>query len=1495
MSATAGAPPVSGPATLPGMAGPPGSMSGQQPQKNIYSQLEQMMAAVKKEAGALDAMKQKIRDLEEIRNKKLPEVQRRLDESEAQNDVLRRKAHESDLQVDQLRVDMQHLNNIYNDERRKHGELQQNFIQQEQEMENYRREISGLHREMQKAQELKSHNQQLMLQMEKVRTQMAEDNETHAKMVKAHEQQSLKAEKNKAEMTSHILNVTEQVRVLKKELREADDFKASVVESNMQRNEKLCMSLDRAQMMNEDYKVVIQRRVLEAQTQDSTVQAHEIQLRQVKEELVRREAQLESADIKINTIEEMRMKEKVESRAKLNDSNETIAKLRLNIDSFEIEISDLRQQMNLLVTDRNKTLVDIDSLKKQLTNAELSKTSKDLEIQRELQNALNQKDISERKAQDSVMQFDALHAQIRDMQTRHWEDLQKQKEVETNLIEDVERLSKELDDANSRLTVAEADKSKVEDYVKTEVNNASKMVSTLRFELEKRLEELSAVRKEKESLFADKEALNVKLVEIERRMKSNEENFQKTIDVDRQKLKAEVRVKMNRLNTLETEKQELLKESSQLMAQITEFKATTDQALADTKAAKLAQEEVQGELFALKTQHAKLGEDMRVVVGRETNLKEHFVRMESQFKEDISRLDELVKQSKKTAAQQVADISGHHKTVSDELEDTRKRNIVLQEAEKRVISELNAVKTEMELTVRSHEEMQQKISKEVVTYKREAQELKSKLALANDVKNRMEMEMMTLRVEFTKVENEGQHYKDVVCKELEHRAGHTNEQLKQTQSELEQASSEIRRQKMMIVDLEENLDAKSSALEKLNKECNRIKREETTESKKLKLQLTTNEQKLLECTTMITMLQKELGDGQVSYHKLQTTSNQTISGLLEELRHTEDLLSSERKKFQYENETACAKITELHTLLDKARDTMEESTVRTKQDRSDKELRMQQQEQEIERIRFGMATKDERISELEKLRQDDRVKLHEMREQVSNHERLAADARTNLELEQTQRHRLEAKITHLEQSLTQALANPRGKKGGQGQGRYEEESLGGESLDSVDLNTPATPPRQIQQSNTYNDYQSQLPNQQNRQQNSQFQNQQQQNWTANGLGGQPQMQTQSQSQSQYGGGDDYYDEPEPQMQVYSSAPRGGQTQPPLKTQQQYLPSQGHVTLAATSDFIIEKPISAPSGQDMSVSVNSGTGSVSFHGSSGNRSPVVDRVTSRLARNLANESQGSGGQGRGDAADPADAADASVRDNISRAQLMIERKLAAAAAAQPDYGATPTHQPSEKTTYVSNRAVSTSSALDAANAALASYNSSYGEDDYGSGDADSGAGKVQYGYGDSARKEKAEPAVAQYSRAQNEVNEYMESKRYRNQLNQGQGQGHGGDSVNSSQSSVQLTAPKLRPASPPGNSSAAKPSSNSNAAGGGLQYYNGGAGGIGEKKKSKSQSHSLSAPSIGLEKEPLQLPKINTNGGNDYLNEYSANNSTNNSGSNSRHGSRGGSGGNRRKK
>ncbi len=62
---------------------------------NMYAQLEQMMAAVKKEAVNLESMKVKIKEMEEIKAK-MPELKRKLKEAEDNNLLLQKSLKDSE-------------------------------------------------------------------------------------------------------------------------------------------------------------------------------------------------------------------------------------------------------------------------------------------------------------------------------------------------------------------------------------------------------------------------------------------------------------------------------------------------------------------------------------------------------------------------------------------------------------------------------------------------------------------------------------------------------------------------------------------------------------------------------------------------------------------------------------------------------------------------------------------------------------------------------------------------------------------------------------------------------------------------------------------------------------------------------------------------------------------------------------------------------------------------------------------------------------------------------------------------------------------------------------------------------------------------------------------------------------------------------------------------------------------------------------------------------
>ena len=68
-------------------------------------------------------------------------------------------------------------------------------------------------------------------------------------------------------------------------------------------------------------------------------------------------------------------------------------------------------------------------------------------------------------------------------------------------------------------------------------------------------------------------------------------------------------------------------------------------------------------------------------------------------------------------------------------------------------------------------------------------------------------------------------------------------------------------------------------------------------------------------------------------------------------------------------------VMELEGMLDRAKGNIEESVLRTKSDRADKDIRLQLTESEVERFKNLCNSKDIRMDELEKLHQEDRFKI----------------------------------------------------------------------------------------------------------------------------------------------------------------------------------------------------------------------------------------------------------------------------------------------------------------------------------------------------------------------------------------------------------------------------------------------------------------------------------------------------------------------------------------
>ena len=163
-------------------------------------------------------------------------------------------------------------------------------------------------------------------------------------------------------------------------------------------------------------------------------------------------------------------------------------------------------------------------------------------------------------------------------------------------------------------------------------------------------------------------------------------------------------------------------------------------------------------------------------------------------------------------------------------------------------------------------------------------------------------------------------------------------------------------------------------------------------------------------TMKFQQMNNENNDYKIAYEKLQSSTNATVNGLLEELRNTEDALSGERKRNSREVEKYQLKVNELTNDLEKAKSHIEDNTNRAKVQSNDKEMRLLTLQNELERIKSIAEKRDVRIDELEKQKQIDRSKLLDLKDNYDASERMVMEIKTRLELEQMQRRKLEAKL-----------------------------------------------------------------------------------------------------------------------------------------------------------------------------------------------------------------------------------------------------------------------------------------------------------------------------------------------------------------------------------------------------------------------------------------------------------------------------------------------------
>jgi chromosome segregation ATPase len=975
---------------------------------NMYSQLETMMNAVKKEAKSLEAVKQKIREMDGLRST-VNELRSKLQQTEGKNNELLDNLKVNDGVIEGLRADMQRLNDIYTQEREEYQDSQQLNLSLQQEIANIKNEVQFYQKEAAKMPELRKKNAGMVTQIGALGKQQEEEKAIFAKTIQSLEEKLSLAGQEKEKSSEHFWNLSEEVKTLKKTIADNENNNAGSNKLVWEATEARKTAEERTNMIAEDQLTFFTREREGIDEVRAELEGAQGEIRGLRSLIDDKEEEQLTLHAKLRNIEEARVSEKAEVRGRMATLKENVSHLKSKNHELERENSEAQHRLGLIGGDVSRYTMEVEHLQAELSRSEVKQKQQDAEWQRKLDESVRLKDDAIEKLGKATTNFEAMQNQARDSQSRYWEELQRVKEAESQLTEEAERLATELEEKTAKLVVFEAEKAKMEEYMRGEVSGAMEMTNALRGELERRLDELTSMRKERDESVEDREKMEAQVNEMKAIMNRQEQTFQRTLDNDRNKISGEIKAKMNKLRGLEVEKQELLMETSNLMKQVENTQRTLNQTKTDLEQKSREAKEASMKVEEMQDEAVSMQKRLKTHEQTEIELRAHADRLESSFKEDIARLDNLVKESKKAAAHQVLEIQDRVKVANEELDMMRVRVKDAQEHEQKGIAEAEKSKTELEIASKSHEDMQQQMAKDMTTLRRELQDMRNKQKIHSESRTKMEMETMNARLEATKAENEANKAIEW-AKEVEHKLENSQEEARKYKKESHEHEREFKKTQLKRVEAEEAVAKKNAAIERLTKDMAKLEREGLVEVRRMRVSLQAAEQEVAEVKPLIPLLQKELADTKSAHERTQTSTNETVNGLLEELRNTEDALSAERKKNGNDAEQYRYKLNTMTAELEKAKEHIESHMVSGRKQDADKDMRVLQLQQELEHIKELVIKKEARMEELEKQRQSDRNRIVELRTNLETAERSIMDGKTTLELEQAQRKRLETRL-----------------------------------------------------------------------------------------------------------------------------------------------------------------------------------------------------------------------------------------------------------------------------------------------------------------------------------------------------------------------------------------------------------------------------------------------------------------------------------------------------
>lgn len=501
------------------------------------------------------------------------------------------------------------------------------------------------------------------------------------------------------------------------------------------------------------------------------------------------------------------------------------------------------------------------------------------------------------------------------------------------LRSELERAQSALEDMSSKVELGSSEQAGLKDLMHREISMANNISNSLRDELEKRLNELLEMRKERDTLSAEKEAFLLVSSEREKTMKRNEVAFQKALEADRAKLQQELKTSLSRVRVMEGEKEELLKENEQLSIKLMEDRKEVTRLVGDLASLQKTHENGASQCLELQSRLNDALKELKDATRTEFTLREEYAKAEKAFKEELMRVESLVKEAKRSAASQISQISSQIRIDSEEIGALKRYNLELADAEKRLLLEVDKLKSEIDIKTMQIDNLESKFSDDAVLLKAELKESKAKVKCLSEEKSALELQLLESKMAVTKAEGEinrwSQHSSDIENKVSS--AESEKDQLREKVGKVMKSYNDL---KLKYVEVEEEFFRLKRDNEELNSDLAKAEREGMAEARGLRVALASLNIEHSDMKVQYAVQNKELEETKSSLTKLHESSTASMNSLLDELRIAEDAFAEYRKTSQSEGNDLRHRVKELSGVIELSKGDLDELYLKSKADKS---------------------------------------------------------------------------------------------------------------------------------------------------------------------------------------------------------------------------------------------------------------------------------------------------------------------------------------------------------------------------------------------------------------------------------------------------------------------------------------------------------------------------------------------------------------------------------